>query len=213
VISRFVSYYLPICYNDRNLFQWGRYYKIVKIMTFIIGLILGALSSWGITHWYYKKSTKDQTHALQSLSKELKESDTLKYFELLLETSVWKKEFIDDNEIWISETNNTFQIHTGDHSEDFHEPWTKVYPAQDTVRCPVYLKINGTTIKQLSFIVLDGGRIFVPMPDRSFNINNNPEFFWNLKSLELKVCKIIGRYYIYKNIQGIADTSKINIID
>jgi len=177
-----------------------------------IGAAIGAILSWIITHAYYVKSSQGLQDEISSLSNKIQDSNTLQYFSYLLDNSTWHKEFIEHKEVWIADKNNTFQIHTGNNREEFHETWTKPYPAQDTQKCSVYLKINTTIIKELLFIILDGGNIFVPIPDRKFDDVNNPQFFWNLNSLELKVCKIIGHYYIHQNIEGVAKMSKVNII-
>jgi len=180
------------------------------MLLLFIGAIIGGLISWLITHEYYKKSSKEQKKFIEKLSKDLKEVDTLKHFEVLLEKSKWKKEFIGHNEVWISQENNTFQIHHGDFGGSFTEPWITIYPDQNASRYPVYLKIGDTTIKEITFISLDGGRIFVPMTERD-SINNKPVFYWDMASLPVKVCKIIGSYYIYKDLYGVARMSKVEI--
>jgi len=178
----------------------------------IILLILGAIIGWFIAHIYYKKSSKEQKILLDSFSQGLKKTNTFKYFELLLEKSEWQKEIIENGEVWVAEENNTFQIQIGEPEGDYCEPWTQKYPDKNTKGYPVYLKINNTIIKELTFISLDGGRIFVPLPDQKFK-NKQVNYFWNMNSLEIKVCKIIGKYYIHKNIYGIAKQSKIEIIN
>ena len=40
--------------------------------TFIIGLIIGALASWAITHWYYRRSSNDQERLFGKLSSEVR---------------------------------------------------------------------------------------------------------------------------------------------
>ena len=100
----------------------------------------------------------------------------------MLEESKWKKESVGHNEVWIAEQNNTFQIQRGRPGSEFHESWTTMYPDLSTRQYPVYLKISGTTIKELKFISLDGGRIFVPMTEREF-IDGKPVFFWDMGSL------------------------------
>lgn len=181
------------------------------MLLFIAGLIIGGVISWLITHIYHKKASKEQRELIDKFSKELQESNTLKYFEFLLENSTWKKEFIENNEVWVAEKNNTFQMQSGEPKGNFREPWTQKYPDKNTIGYPVYLKINDTIIKELTFISLDGGRIFVPLPDLKYE-NEKPNYFWNMNSLEMEVCKIIGHYYIWKDIYGVAKQSNIEII-
>lgn len=40
--------------------------------TFIIGLIMGALASWAISHWYYRRSSNDQERLFRKLSSEVR---------------------------------------------------------------------------------------------------------------------------------------------
>jgi len=139
-----------------------------------------------------------------------KEKHTIEHFESLLESSTWQKEYIAHEENWVAERNNTFQIQCGEPGVDFHEPWTKMYPDQNPTRYPVYLKINNTIIKELTFILLDGGRIFVPITERESR-NGITVFYWDMKSLPVKVCKIIGQYYNYNDLHGVAKMSKVEI--
>ena len=111
----------------------------------------------------------------------------------------------------VAEKNITFQIQRGDSKGEFRESWTQRYPDKNTRGCSVYLKINNSTIKELTFISLDGGRISVPLPDRRYE-NEEFKYFWNMNSIEIKVCNIIGHYYVWKDIFGVAQQSNIEII-
>lgn len=182
----------------------------MTIILLIAGAIVGGLITWCIAHWYYEKASNEQKQLIEKLSKDLKEVNTLKYFEVLLEESEWKKEVIGNKEVWVSQENNTFQIQQGDYINSFTEPWTTMYPDINAGRYSVYLKIGDSVIKELKFISLDGGRIFVPMTKRDF-IDNKIIYFWDMTSLDAKVCKIIGSYYIYKNLYGVARQSKVEI--
>jgi predicted nucleic-acid-binding Zn-ribbon protein len=44
----------------------------MEITLFFLGLIFGGLISWGITHAYYKKSSKDQNAVFNKLSEEVR---------------------------------------------------------------------------------------------------------------------------------------------
>ncbi len=138
----------------------------------------------------------------------------LRAFKRYVEKSKWKKEHIENREIWICEDDNTFQIHLAEGWKDFSEDWTNVYPNKKAYSQLVFLKIGNVTVKQLHFIFCDETRIFVPIPKRvSFDPETSKSVYeWNKSSLEYKVCMIIGQYYIYKNLEGVAKSSKINIV-
>jgi len=60
---------------------------------------------------------------------------------------------------------------------------------------------------------MDGGRIFVPRAGVRLDATEAPECFWNLNSLEVWVCRIIGSYYIYETLEGVARTSKVTLVE
>lgn len=181
--------------------------------TFVAGAAIGGLLSWLITHRYYLKSGQDQKRELERLSEKLKAKNTLSDFEDLLESSQWSKETINNSEVWVAAADNTFQIVQGERTREFVERWTKVYPDGNSSAYPVYLKINGNVIKELTFISVDGGRIFVPMPEVRPKGQKDVDYFWNMNSLSIKVCKIVGTYYIYKDIPGVAQRSGITLVE
>lgn len=124
-----------------------------------------------------------------------------------------EKEVINDKEYWICKDNNIFQIEISNREDKFSEPWTKVYPdSNGSWKTNIYLSINGTQIKQFIFIQMDGGRIFVPLPKQKINKNKQVIYYWERDSLEYKIGKIIGEFYIYNSLEGIANKSDISII-
>lgn len=137
---------------------------------------------------------------------------TIADFLRAIETFDWQKEFINHQEVWIYRGNNLLQIKSGNNSESFTEKWTQVYPDKfGSSRHYVYLKAYGVTIKQIPFISCDGGRIFVPMPEFRV-VNDKIEYYWNKNSLEFKLGQLIGDFYAYGSIDGVAAMSKIRII-
>jgi hypothetical protein len=183
-----------------------------EYIMFAAGAVIGGLLSWLITHQYYIKASKDQHSELTRVADDLRPKITLQDFEKMLETSTWTKTVIDQTEIWIAEANTMFQIVQGEQSRDFKERWTEVYPDPKSTAYPVFLKIAGSVIKEITFISMDGGRIFVPMPDIRPSGASTVDYFWNLDSLEVKLCRIIGNYYIYKNLEGVASHSKVTLV-
>lgn len=186
---------------------------MTDLLTFVAGAAIGGLLSWFITHRYYLMAGTDQKAELKRLEGALKPRNTLRYFEDLLQSSDWTKSFVGHSEIWMAIADNTFQIEKGDLYREFRERWTTVYPDRNSAAYPVYLKINSTTIKELTFISMDGGRIFVPMAEVRRTSEDEIEHFWNLNSLEVKVCRIIGNYYLYENLEGIAGMSKVTLVE
>lgn len=179
---------------------------------FVAGVAVGGLLSWLIAHRYYVRTAKDQRRELSRLAEGLRPKNTLRDFEQTLENSTWSKTVIDHTEVWLADTDNAFQIARGERSKDFKERWTTVYPDPNSAAYPVFLKIAGNVVKEITFISMDGGRIFVPMPDIRPLGPGTVDYFWNLQSLEVEVCRVIGDYYIYKNLEGVARTSRITLV-
>ena len=80
------------------------------IVTFVAGVVIGALSSWLITHSYYVKASADQKAELGRLTEAVRPRITLQDFTQRLETSRWTQRFIDGVEKWVCDDDNTFQI-------------------------------------------------------------------------------------------------------
>jgi hypothetical protein len=132
--------------------------------------------------------------------------------ELLKDTDEWKKEWIDDKEVWMYQQDAVFQITVEDDYHDFMESWTQVYPDKfGSHRYSVNLRINNTIVKQLPFVACDGGRISVPLPVKRV-IEGEAKYFWHQNSIDFWVGMIVGSFYIYNSLFGIASMSKIEII-
>jgi hypothetical protein len=150
----------------------------------------------------------------------------LEIFEDYIENEEWYEEDIDHKHIWICKKDNLYQIHEGDDYDDFSEPWTQVYPdSLGSGKNKVLLYYNNNLIKNFTFIYCDGGRINVVLPRREINHNNNlwegkdlqggtyknVTFYWEKNSLGYKLTQLIGSFYIYDSIEGVARISKIEI--
>jgi len=184
-----------------------------ELLTFIAGAVVGALSSWLITRHYATKASAEQRTELDRLRDDLKPRNTLEEFQRRLESATWTKQFLDNVETWVCDIDNTFQVAHGERTRDFTERWTTVYPDRHASANPIFLKIGGVVVKELTFISMDGGRIFVPMVEIRPVGEETGEYFWNLNSLEVKVCRIIGSYYIYETLERVAKHSKVTLVE
>lgn len=149
----------------------------------------------------------------------------LQIFEEYIKNEKWYKEFVNNKEIWICEKDNLYQIHERDDRDEFSEPWTQVYPDKlGSGQSSVDLVYNNNHIKRFTFIYCDGGRINVVMPEVEADSNNFWEgkdalngsykdigYFWVSDSLGVQLTRLIGSFYIYKNIEGVANRSHIEM--
>jgi len=165
------------------------------LLVYIIGSLLYVLIIF--IRSYYKKPSKRY----------------IDNFKNLLDRFAWKKEFIDYKETWLCEEDNSYQIEISRERINFKESFTNVFPDKDgSCRIPVYLKVNGNRIKEMQFIMCDGGRIFIPLPEIKME-NNKRIWFLKKTSLRYKLGNIIGDFYIYENIDKIAERSGIRILN
>ncbi len=181
------------------------------IVLLIVGTVFGGLVSWLISHIFYVKASKSQELEFKKLIVDMQASNTLEYFVSQLKDSDWESRHINNDEIWVSTTNNSLQIVTSKDYVEFSEPWTDKFPNPKCYSYKVYLKIANTVVKELQFISVDGGRIFVPIPKIEINDSNDRVFFWDSNSLEIALCKIIGHFYIHRSIHGVASIAGIEI--
>jgi len=133
-------------------------------------------------------------------------------FESLLRHS-WVRQMIGNREVWNSEVDNQFQIERGERRRGFSEDWTRRFPDEHgSSAYSVLLKVQGVEIKQLTFISCDGGRIFVPMPTATAVAKGQLSFSYERNSLEYKVGQIVGQFYIYETLEGVARTAGITVL-
>ena len=182
----------------------------MEIGTLIIGAILGGIPSWFISWHYAKKSNEELIVSLKRQTNELSSSSSFNNFERMLRNSEWRKEFINEEECWVCERDNTFQIHKGDDRRPFRERWTEVFPDQNGSMFEVHLKIQGTTIKSYHFISGDGGRYTLPLPELVV-VDEDPSYHWNIDSVEAKIAEIIGNFYRYNTLAEVAAFTKVNL--
>jgi hypothetical protein len=177
-------------------------------------LIIGIVAGWGISHVYYRKSTADLHRQIADLTEKVRPRNRLEDFESRLDTSQWTEEFVGDTKVWVCADDATFQItRSNGEQEPFDEPWIHHYPADSATSSDVHLKINGNVIRQIRFITVDGGRIYVPMPEQRVSATNEREYYWVRDRLTFKVGTRIGSFYIYKTMEGVAAQSKIQIVN
>jgi hypothetical protein len=186
---------------------------MMEVVLFLLGLLAG----WLTAHFYYRKSTRDLKGELTNLKDALQEAlrpkTSLADFEAMLYSSEWRSETIAFANVWICEGDNSFQVVQGESEldEGFAEAWTENFPDQQhSGRCPVYLKISGATVKEITFVSLDGGRVLVPMPQVRLE-NGKQIFYWREPSLKFKLGELIGRFYIHNNMYGVASFCHIAI--
>lgn len=132
-------------------------------------------------------------------------------FEILLKHS-WLHEFIGEREFWISEIDSMFQIEKLPSTEEFHEEWTKRFPASnESRRFPVRLRVYGVDIKELTFIACDGGNVTMPMPEVRSGPDGTREFFYKRGSLSYRVGQIAGSFFTSQTLEEAARCVRIKI--
>lgn len=183
----------------------------MDVASLLIGTGLGGIVSWAVTAYFHSQASDDLTRKLDDHRRQDAKKDTLEYFQAMLVQGKWRKEYLDERETWICEENANLRMVLQEASEPFVESWTRSFPDGRGMRCEVELKTNGSTIKSLTFIHLDGHRILVPMP-RIIPGKQDPIYFWEKDSLEYKVVQVIGDYYIHESIEGVANIAGVSVV-
>ncbi len=177
----------------------------------LLSVSLGAIPSYWMGHHFGKKSRDDLVRELRAQSAELSVRNSLTYFERLLRTEKWRREYIQEEEVWVCIKDATYQISRGEREREFHEEWTKRFPNQYTSFCQIHLRIGGTTIKSLPFISADEGRYTLPLPDLIADENNKATYFWDPDSLGYLVAEVVGNFYRYKSLKEVTAITKVII--
>jgi len=147
--------------------------------------------------WYFKKIFGKKDLAI---------------FERILEISKWDKVSFNEVEKWIFRDDNSFVIDIQDAPSLFNEEWTEIFPDKSASKVEVFLKINNELItKPLTFVYVDGGKYFVPLPKKTIK-DDEVEYSWHKNSLESKVFQIIGDVkYSCKNLEEFAKMCNVKV--
>ena len=182
----------------------------MELFSTFIGWILGLISSWFIAKLFAKKSSDDIDNKLKKQTAQLSSANNFTSFEHMLRTAKWRREDIDNDEVWVCEQNNIFQFKRSDDREEFREKWTSVFPDQSGSMFHINLLINGTVVRSLPFVSSDGGRYTLPLPDITL-IDEEQVFSWYKDDIDVVISEIIGNYYHYDSIEQVAKLTKVKL--
>jgi hypothetical protein len=175
------------------------------------GAVLGGVIAWLTAKHFYFRSLTDLQAGFNQQLRQLERQDTLIHFEGLVANGTWHKENINHQEVWVCQQKASFKIVPVRTNKPFEEPWTEDFPDPYTAWCDVELRINDSIVKVLTFVSVDGGRLLVPIT-KIIIVNEKPLYFWDKDSLEYKVSVLIGEFYIYKTIEGVAERMRVEIL-
>jgi len=97
--------------------------------------------------------------------------------------------------------------------DDYHEEWIKDYSdKKHNASYFVRLETNAMLLEKELFVLLDGGRIFVPVPRKSFENNNNNNMVYWYDPIQIQLANIVGKYYQEKDIREFALQQKKRIL-
>lgn len=177
----------------------------------VLLFMLGGLVGWFISRHYYLRGRSDSNVSEAKRESRERWRRSVNYFEHMLTAENWEKRYIENQVTWICPSDSSLKIVIPDSTEEFTEDWTERHPDPRGRRTDVQLRVNDSTIAELPFIHLDGGRILVPLPRQVF-IGSTPSYFWESDSVEFKVGAVIGHYYIHETIQDVAKISDVSIV-
>lgn len=94
--------------------------------------------------------------------------------------------------------------------ENYQEEWVRDYPDKEhNTSYFVRLEANAMLLEKELFVLLDGGRAFVPSPRRL--LKNNELIYW-YDTIQIQLVNIIGEYSWEKDINEFASKQKKPIL-
>ncbi|KPZ70357.1 hypothetical protein AN944_02429 [Shewanella sp. P1-14-1] len=180
-------------------------------MEIFIGWILGIISSWVIAKIFAKQSSSELESKLTKQTTKLNSATSFINFERMIRSGKWQREDIENDEVWVCESNNLFQFKRSEDREPFREKWTSVFPDQNGSRFHINLMINGIVVRSLPFVSGDGGRYTLPLPDLEL-MNEEQVFIWYRDDIDVLIAEIIGNYYRYNSIEQVAKFTKVELV-
>ena len=91
------------------------------------------------------------------------------------------------------------------------ENWMNYYPDPSKCTTLVFVKVNGQIIFTEDFILLDGGRYFVPLPKRKVMSEKEKDSKYWYTQLQVDLAHIMGRFYREKNIEEFMNNHHLEI--
>lgn len=100
---------------------------------------------------------------------------------------------------------------------NFSELWVKRFPDKTAYSSYVNLNISGVTVKQETFVTLDGGRYFVPIPEIDSSSRSNectdPTYYYDRNSLKFLLGCVIAHFYPpVTNLEQFASRQDIDVV-
>jgi len=72
-------------------------------------------------------------------------------------------------------------------SDDFNEPWVRKYPDKKATREIVHIKYGDAVVKEMTFVLTDGTRYFIPLPKSISNLT--------ITEFQYRVGRVLNRAY------------------
>ena len=176
-----------------------------------VGWLAGLVTSWAVAKVFAARSSRDLDDQLGRQTSALRANNSFVGFERMLRTAPWRKEWINERELWVCERNALFQFCRSEDRTGFAEAWTSVFPDQNGSRFYIHLMINGTIVRSLPFVSGDGGRYTLPLPDMTV-VEDTPAFCWYTEALDVRIAEIIGEFYRYDSIAQVAKFTKVELV-
>lgn len=117
----------------------------------------------------------------------------------------WKEVFDGNITRWYCKFDNRIIIEINWNDSDVLEKiWVKRVLSKTGKTQRVIVKLNGVKVSTELFMLLDGGRIFVPYPEERVVNEVDLRTFWQITSDVFLLHQIIGDLYTYESIENLA---------
>jgi hypothetical protein len=144
-----------------------------------------------------------------------------KFSKFLSSKENWEKRMIDSWPVFFYRQDNNYKIEQSkevNKTWNATESWMENFPDPHITEYKVYLKYGETKIEEILFVSCDGGRYFIPLPNKRVEMDINGkqmkkiDYYWVKNSIEYQVGIIIGDYYRKDNLQEVARDCGIKVL-
>jgi hypothetical protein len=182
-------------------------------MSAFIYFLLGAMTSWILTHSYHIRSVKTSNMRDNQTKNISKFERSINYIFYLLKKGKWEFQLIDNRDCYVCQDDPSIKIDCSDEGRPFSEPWTDKLP--DKSARLFYIKIlkAGDEIKAYPFVNADGGRYTVPLPEVITDSDGKRIFFWQKNSPQYHIANIVEDFYREPSLEKVANFLGVDLIE
>lgn len=139
-------------------------------------------------------------------------------FDFFITHSHWEFKLFDNTQTWICEDTDEYQlVEWNVVVEKFQEEWTRIFPDNNNnASYQLFLKRNGIIVREFTWVSCDGGRVWMPIPERKNHCESvgwtcQMEYFFQKNSLNYRMLLKIWVSWSETSFDRLFERAKIYI--